>query len=81
MRLNRLFRGFDKNGDALREEIELPENIELSLLQKIFGVESNNPMYDCFPITVVEAAAIEQHLGIHIPVAQYDFFLECDAED
>lgn len=81
MKLSRLFRGFDKNDDSLQQEIELPLTVELSILQEIFGADRDDPMYDCYPVSADRAAAVEEDLGLHVPVEKYDFFLECDAVD
>lgn len=81
MTLTRLLRGYDKNGDALKLEIALPTGIELSLLQEIFDIESDNPMYDCYPVNKMNVKSVEEHFGIHVPIDEFDFFLECYGED
>jgi len=47
--IKRLLRSFDKNGEDLVEE-KLLNNVNLEELQKLFKVDSNNPMYDCYLI-------------------------------
>ena len=56
---------FDKRNDEWVGEVRL-RTVKLPQLQKLFGVPSNNPMYDCFKVDKNHVAAIEKWTGISL---------------
>lgn len=60
------------------DEIILSE-ISLELLQDLFNVNADNPVYDSFPITKYQEAFFRKNLGIVFDFDQFEYFLEYDA--
>ena len=66
--LRRVITYFYKNSEdeEVVGEIPLPQDLDLGELQKLFGVESGNPMYDCYPIGENEVAFFKSKFGIKL---------------
>jgi hypothetical protein len=78
-KIQRVVRGFEKEGDKLVEEIPL-DGADISILQELFGVPSDNPMYDCYPIeTQQQIEYIQKITKFRVNPQSYGYFLECDA--
>jgi len=85
-KVNRVIRIFDKFSDSLVEEIYINvenKSKELEILQILFGVEKDNLMYDCYPITTEEQFRFLA-LNFDVPLDTFDddtkeYFLEADA--
>ena len=73
-----VIRYFDKCDESYLGEIELSE-IPITVLQTIFSVEKNNPMYDSFAIDNEHLEAISGYVSIPLEMNKYDYFLEYDA--
>ena len=67
---------FDKHGDDLVGEYRLVD-IDLPALQALFGVETEDPMYDAWPVGPAEMAVLRDHIAGEIDQERYDYFLEC----
>ena len=79
LKIQRVVRYFQKDGDKLLGEIPL-DNVELLLLQKLFGESQDNPMYDCYPIkTSHQIEYLEKITQSNLDTQSYDYFLECHA--
>ncbi|MGL6341934.1 MAG: DUF7683 domain-containing protein [Waterburya sp.] len=79
-KIDRILRWFEKEGDDLVGEKTI-DNISLELLQKLFGIDSENPMYDCYPVESAEQINYLQNLlNFELDTKSYDYFIECDRE-
>lgn len=76
--VNRVLRWFEKEGDELIGEKKI-DNISLESLQKLFGIDSENPMYDCYPVESTEQLSYLQNLlNLGLDIKSYDYFIESD---
>ena len=76
--VNRVLRWFEKEGDELIGEQKV-DNINLELLHKLFGIDLDNPMYDCYPIESAEQINyLQNFLDSKLDTKSYDYFIECD---
>ena len=75
----RVLRWYEKDGDALIGE-KLLNNINLSELQRLFGEPKNNLMFECYPITQLQARFLQRRLKQSFDLSSYAYFLECDAD-
>jgi hypothetical protein len=76
--VNRVLRWFEKEGDDLVGE-KVINNISLEYLQKLFGIDSENPMYDCYLLESAEQINYLQNLlNFELDTKSYDYFIECD---
>lgn len=68
---------FSKEDETMVGEIALLKD-NLPLLQKVFGEAADNPMYDCYGVTVVEEEALRQAgiLDKKLNYELYDYWLE-----
>ncbi|WP_333427463.1 DUF7683 domain-containing protein [Microcoleus sp. F4-D5] len=77
--VQRVVRWYAKCGNDFIGEKVL-DNVNLSYLKKLFRVESNNPMYECYPIEYCEHKNyLEKAFNLKINLELYDYFIECDA--
>ena len=77
-KVERVLRWFEKEGNDLVGE-KLITNVSLEHLQKLFGIESENPMYDCYPVESSEQINYFQNLlNFEFDTKSYEYFLECD---
>ncbi len=76
--VNRVLRWFEKEGDDLVGE-KVITNISLEHLQKLFEIDSENPMYDCYLLESIEQINYLQNLlNSELDTKSYDYFIECD---
>jgi hypothetical protein len=79
-KIERVLRCFEKEGDDLVGEIVI-NNISLENLQKLFGIDPENPMYDCYAVESLEQIDYLQNLlNFELDTKSYDYFIECDRE-
>lgn len=77
--VQRVVRWYAKYGSDFVGEKVL-NNANLSLLQNLFRIESNDPMYECYPIESVEQKNyLEKAFSLKLNTEAYDYFVECDA--
>ena len=77
-KIERVLRWFDKKGSNLVGEKVL-DNVKLEQLQELFGISSENPMYDCYRVETSEQIGfLEQFLNTEIEPQSYEYFVECD---
>ena len=80
-KVNRFVRVYSKRDDSFIEEILLEaRTFSLEDLQKLFNVEKEDPMYDCYPLITSEQ--INYFLGgcpFETDFDLYDYRLEADA--
>ena len=76
-----MLRWFEKDpSDAFAGELEL-EGISLPVLQAMFHVDEDNPMYDCWSVEAEHVDMIQKHSRIRLELDKFDYFLEADASD
>lgn len=77
-KINRVLRWFEKEGDNLVGE-KVISNINLEHLQKLFGIDSENPMYDCYSVESAEQINyLQNSLNLELDTRSYDYLVECD---
>jgi hypothetical protein len=77
--VRRMLRAFErKPGDGLLGEWPI-QCLSLADLQAMFGVEIDDPMYECYPVTETHVAALSAATGTNLDVMAYDSFVEADA--
>ena len=70
----------EKEGDELVKEKVIP-NFNLEHLQKLFEIDSENPMYDCYLVESLEQINyLQSLLNFELDTKSYDYFIECDRE-
>lgn len=74
----RVIRYFDKAGESFKGEINLPD-IPLLLLQKLFDINSDNPMYDSYIIEEWQERFFKKYTDLLFEFDRFDYFLEYDA--
>ncbi|MGI0482065.1 DUF7683 domain-containing protein [Geminocystis sp. CENA526] len=76
--IKRLLRSFEKKGENLVGETLL-NNVSLEELQKLFKVDSSNPMYDCYLIENKEQFDyLQNKFNVKLNDELYDYYLETD---
>jgi len=79
MNIKRVLRWYQKNpGDELVGEAEMQE-VSLTDLQKLFEIQLDDPMYECYPVTQKHIEYLRQHIDAEIDITKHDYFVECDA--
>ena len=73
--IKRVIYCFDKKSEKLIKEIEL-KDISLTILQEIFGINSNNPMFDCYQITFENRKCFEKHINETLDLSKYNYYVE-----
>ncbi|AFZ37098.1 hypothetical protein Sta7437_3600 [Stanieria cyanosphaera PCC 7437] len=77
-KIDRVLRWFEKEGDDLVGE-KVISNVNLEHLQKLFGIDSENPMYDCYLVESPEQINYLQNLlNLELDTKSYDYLVECD---
>lgn len=74
----RRIRWYEKSGDRLIGETTL-NTISLTELQTWFGAPADDPLYDCYPVSMPQASHLQQKLEEQLDLDQYSYYLECDA--
>ena len=75
--MSRVIRYFDKVDESYIDEVLL--DVPLVLLQELFGVDADNPMYDCYPIGETHEAFFKNYSEINFNFDRFEYFLEYDA--
>lgn len=76
--VSRVLRWFEREGDDLVGE-KIISNVDLEHLQKLFGIDLENPMYDCYPVESAQQINYFQNLlNLELDTKSYDYFVECD---
>jgi len=63
--------------ERLAGEVRL-QGVTLAELQKLFGVPSDNPMYDCWPVTQEHAQVLQEYVATQIDLRRFTYFVEAD---
>lgn len=74
----RVVRWFDRTTDELVGSAPI-HGIELGDLQRMFGVGPDDPMYDCYAVTPVQASQLQAYVDAPMLLDRYDYFVEADA--
>ena len=70
--------GLKKKGIYLVGE-KIINNVNLEHLQKLFGIDSGNPMYNCYLVESIEQINyLQSLLDFKLDTKSYDYFIECD---
>jgi hypothetical protein len=78
-KINRVLRWFEKEGENLIGQKTI-DNISLEQLQKLFGIDSQNPMYDCYLVESDEQINyLQSLLDFQLDTQSYDYLVECEA--
>ena len=74
---------FHKSGEdeSLVGEIPLSSRVDVARLQKLFGLESDNPLYDCYPIDESVSEYFSTEFKIEFDFEKFEYLLECNSED
>jgi hypothetical protein len=79
-KIDRVLRWFEKEGDELVGE-KIIYNANLEHLQRLFEIDSENPMYDCYLVESAEQMNyLRNLLNLELDTESYDYFIECDRE-
>jgi hypothetical protein len=77
-KINRVLRWFEKEGENLIGQKTI-DNISLEQLQKLFSIDSQNPMYDCYLVESDEQINYLQNLlDFQLDTQSYDYLVECE---
>jgi hypothetical protein len=66
--------------DSLAGKAVMP-TAQLAELQALFGVPSTNPMYDCWPVGLAQAARVSELAGVPVDLTQFAYFVTAHAVD
>lgn len=75
--LKRYIAWYEKDGDKLVGQINLPATFLLEDIQKLFSVPKDNPMYDCWDVNEDHVSEIQNHIDITFEFDKYEYFIEC----
>lgn len=78
--INRVIRQYNKHDDELVYSFNL-KHFDLPTVQSLFGIDSDNPMYDVYPIDkpeLVEYFKKEYHFQCDKP--EYEYFLDAETK-
>ena len=65
---------YERVGEALVGEEELKE-LTLDELQRLFGVQKTDPMYEMFEVDERRARALQRHVEHTIDLRQHEYFV------
>jgi hypothetical protein len=66
---------FEKEGDELVYDEPLI-GIDTERLRQLFGIPTDDPMYDTYPVTDDAAGVLEGHVDRPILLDRYDYFIQ-----
>lgn len=69
---------FRRDNETLADE--LPLDVPIAALQALFGVATDNPMLECYPVTERERDQVEAWLGVRLDLERFDYFVEATAK-
>lgn len=75
--MSRVIRYFNKVDESYVDDVLI--DVPLILLQELFGIEADNPMYDCYPIGKTQEAFFKKYSEINFDFDRFEYFLEYDA--
>jgi len=78
--VSRWLRGFDASGE-LKAEYRLPESWTTDRLRKLFEATEDDPMFDSYPVSQLQAEVLGEDIGQELASRQLEFFLEADSEE
>lgn len=77
--MTRIIRCYSKVDESLILEVTIPD-IDLRVLQDAFGIDTDNPMYDCYPIGSTQVAVLNTWCKSKIDYLNYDCLLEYQSD-
>ena len=72
--VRRILRWYKKDGDGLVGEQVL--NLDLRWLQKLFGEPRDSLMFECYPVSKMQARRLSKRIEYLFNLDFYDYFLE-----
>jgi hypothetical protein len=72
---------FEKDGDDTLVAQYKINRLTLSELQRLFGIDGSNPMFDCYLVSETQRESIEKDIGIRLDIARFDYFVSCESAD
>lgn len=78
MKVRRVLRWFNRSTEELAGSAPI-HGPSLMELQRMFRVEPDDPMYDCYPLESAQASQLQAYVDAPIRLNDYDYFVEADA--
>ena len=75
--MSHIIRYYDKHSDELIGEISV-KGVSVEELRNVFGLENDNPMYDCYMITPENIRGLTKFFTADVFLEKYEYFLEYD---
>tara|TARA_Y100000591_G_C21844355_1_gene707739 strand:+ start:343 stop:669 length:327 start_codon:yes stop_codon:yes gene_type:complete len=73
---------YNKFGERPIDQMEIEINkFDIKLVQKIFSIEDDNPMYDVYKIEKEHASYFKDTYSLKFDFEKFDYFLECHEEN
>lgn len=76
-RVVRVVSAFDKKTERLVDQMKLFD-VDLAMLQALFHIPADNPMYDSSEVGPAEVAVLRDHVDGEFDLDRYDYFVDCD---
>lgn len=70
---------YSRSGDEFLREMHL-SNEQFSVVCQIMDLSETDDLYDCYPLTEDQGAAITAVIGVELDFSQFDFFLEAEVD-
>src|SRR5436190_11717978 len=77
-RLERSLAYCSKADERLVGELSLA-GVDLNILQTLFELADDDPMYEVFPVGPAQAAALQPYVSEAIDLDRYNYYVECHA--
>jgi hypothetical protein len=71
--LERLLEWYAADGSLVGQSVMLAAQLTES--QALFGVPSNDPMYDCWPVGPAQAVRVSGMAGVSVDLARFAYFV------
>jgi hypothetical protein len=78
MMISRTLSYYRKKSDSPAGEYPLT-NVTMESLRTLFGVSSDNPMFDVYPVGPEQVPLLQEVLRRPLDLDRYDYFVECHA--
>jgi len=74
-KIRRYLQWYDKNSEVVVGDESL-KNISLSVLQTIFNVQKENPMYESWEVKAEHLIKLQKYVNHTISLNKYSYFVE-----
>jgi hypothetical protein len=75
-----ILKKYEKTDDYPVGEYHL-SGVTAEQLRSIFNASSDDPMYDCYPVTSCQVKYLEGIIKERMDLISFDYFVECMASD